>query len=132
MFGAAEAVHYVLDVPSGPLTTVLAPSSRTPPSTARGPASPPSSSASPSVGTRHSGRPSRAWGSAIAAVLHGVSNWLVGSWAWVAVAGVSALLLLAYSTVGVPTGSPLRGRPREIDPPTGPIAFRGPDGRWWA
>jgi len=73
-------------------------------------------------------------GLAIAAVLHGVSNWLSGSWAWVVVAGLSALLLLAYSTVGVPTRAVTGPAPRPVhaDPPTAPIAFRGPDGRWWA
>ncbi|GAA4809435.1 hypothetical protein GCM10023200_54040 [Actinomycetospora chlora] len=64
-------------------------------------------------------------GLGLAAVLHGVSNWVADSWAWVLVAGVSALLLLAYSTVGVPARV-------QADPPTTPIAFRGPDGRWWA
>lgn len=130
VFGAAEAVHYVLDVPSGPLTTVW-----------RLVANPAIHGAWAGIAAFFSGlavrRDPAQWaplaglGLAIAAVLHGVSNWLVGSWAWVAVAGVSALLLLAYSTVGVPTSTSTRPT-AEIDPPTGPIAFRGPDGRWWA
>jgi protease PrsW len=131
VFGAAEAVHYVLDVPSEPLTTVW-----------RLVANPAIHGAWAGIAAFFLGlavrRDPAQWaplaglGLAIAAVLHGVSNWLVGSWAWVAVAGVSALLLLAYSTVGVPTGTPTGPTEPAIDPPTGPIAFRGPDGRWWA
>ncbi|GLZ46933.1 hypothetical protein Acsp06_31180 [Actinomycetospora sp. NBRC 106375] len=71
-------------------------------------------------------------GLGIAAVLHGFSNWVSGTWLWIIVAGVSALLLLAYSTVGVPSAQVTPPPPADPDPPTAPIAFRGPDGGWWA
>jgi len=62
VFGAAEACTTCSTCRASP-SPRCGGSSRTPPSTVRGPASPPSSSASPPAGIRRSGRPSRAWGS---------------------------------------------------------------------
>lgn len=130
VFGAAEAVHYVLDVYVGPTGQASALQILW-----RLLANPAIHGAWAGVAAYFLGLAARRepaqWaplaglGLAIAALLHGVSNWLVGTWASVLVAAVSALLLLAYSTVGVPERD-------HVDPPTAPLAFRGPDGRWWA
>ncbi|MHC1560531.1 PrsW family glutamic-type intramembrane protease [Actinomycetospora sp. C-140] len=137
VFGAAEAIHYVLDYYSGVSGRVEALEMLW-----RLTYNPAIHGAWAGITAYFLGLAARRdpsqWaalaglGLGIAAVLHGFSNWVSGTWLWIVVAGVSALLLLAYSTVGVPSGQvppPVRAEP---DPPTAPIVFRGPDGRWWA